>query len=81
MGTEIRITYFCEKISSHNYVATLTKVGFDVCLVRSTIYVYNAVKVVSAPLVSVCTSLFFLLYAATHVLCRKLCTHAHYKNF
>jgi len=24
MGTEIRITYFVKKISSHNYVATLT---------------------------------------------------------
>jgi len=33
----------------------LTKVGFAVCLVRSTIYVYDAVKVVSALLVSVCT--------------------------
>jgi len=26
MGTEIRITHFCKKISSHNYVATLNEV-------------------------------------------------------
>jgi len=41
---------FCLGVVKH---AWLTKVGFAVCLVRSTLCVHGTVKVVSAPLASV----------------------------
>jgi len=34
MGTEIRITYFVKKISSHNYVANLSITTTDLGLIQ-----------------------------------------------
>jgi len=44
MGTEIRITYFVNKISSHNYVATLRATGETFAKNSSALFMETSAK-------------------------------------